>query len=246
MPVANGGRTSMLVVTAHSGDWVWPAGGALALASARDELVTVACLAIGERGETGRAWREGKSMETVTQLRRDEASRAADVLGADIRFLAGSDYPLRDIPELTDSLVRLYREVCPTVVVTHPPSDPYNADHAAAAKVALDARLLAQTVGYPADGECIGAPPVFFFEPQQPEMCGFQPQVLLDISEVFDVKRKAMEALPAKQQWEYYTELARHRGLQLRRNAGRSLALPTTVYGEAYMRYFPQVTSVLA
>ena len=246
MPDHSPEHGSMLVVTAHAGDFVWHAGGAIALATARGDRVTIACLTIGEHGETGRAWREGKSLDTVKQLRRDEASRAAEILGADIRFLSGQDYPLLPTPELVDSMVHLYREVCPTVVLTHPLQDPYNADHPATARVGLDARLLAQAVGYPAEGELIGAPPVFFFEPQQPEMCGFQPQVLLDISEVFDLKRKAMEALPAKHHWEYYTELARHRGLQLRRNAGRRLTLPTTVYSEAYMRYFPQVTSVLA
>lgn len=35
---------STLVVTAHAGDFVWRAGGAVALAAARGEKVTVACL----------------------------------------------------------------------------------------------------------------------------------------------------------------------------------------------------------
>jgi 4-oxalomesaconate hydratase len=240
-----GGQGSVLVITAHAGEFVWHAGGALALAAARGERVTVACLTVGEHGESGRAWREGKSLDAVKQLRHDEARRASEILGADIRFFTAADYPLMATPELLDGLVRLYREVSPTVVITHPPIDHYNIDHPAASRIALDARLLAQVAGYPAEGGAIGAPPVFFFEPQQPEMSGFQPQVLLDITQVFDIKRRAMEALPAKHQWEYYSELARRRGLQLRRNAGRNLSLPTTVYAEAFMRPFPQVTGVL-
>ncbi len=238
---------STLVITAHAGDFVWRAGGAIALAASRGEKVTIACLTFGERGESARAWREGRTLEEIKALRRAEAEAAAAVLGAGIRFLDAGDYPLAATPELTDRLVAIYREARPTVVLTHPLEDPYNPDHPAAARVALDARVLAQAVGYPAEGEVLGAPPVFFFEPHQPEMCGFRPQVLLDITEVFETKRRAMECLAAQQHlWEYYTDLARRRGVQLKRNAGPNLGLPSTTYGEAYMRCYPQVTGRLA
>jgi 4-oxalomesaconate hydratase len=78
-------------------------------------------------------------------------------------------------------------------------------------------------------------------------MCGFKPEVLLDITPVFDAKRKAMECMGAQQHlWEYYTDLARRRGTQLRRNAGPNLGLPSATLGEAYMRVFPQVTDRLS
>ncbi|MER7975452.1 PIG-L family deacetylase, partial [Streptomyces sp. NPDC096080] len=54
---------STLVVTAHAGDFVWRAGGAVALAAARGEKVTLACLTFGERGVSAAAWREGRTME---------------------------------------------------------------------------------------------------------------------------------------------------------------------------------------
>jgi 4-oxalomesaconate hydratase len=78
-------------------------------------------------------------------------------------------------------------------------------------------------------------------------MCGFKPEVLLDITPVFEAKRKAMECMGAQQHlWEYYTDLARRRGTQLRRNAGPNLGLPSNTMGEAYMRVFPQVTDRLS
>jgi 4-oxalomesaconate hydratase len=236
-----------LVITAHAGDFVWRAGGAIALAASRGERVTIACLTFGERGESARAWRAGRSLAEVKAIRRSEAEAAAATLGAGIVFFDAGDYPLSATPELTDALVRVYRETRPSVVLTHALNDPYNPDHPAAARMALDARVLAQAVGYPAEGEALGAPPVFFFEPHQPEMCGFQPQVLLDITDVFETKRKAMECLAAQQHlWDYYTDLGKRRGVQLKRNAGPNLGLPTTTYGEAYMRHFPQVTGRLA
>jgi 4-oxalomesaconate hydratase len=238
---------STLVVSAHAADFVWRAGGAIALAATRGDRVTVLCLTYGERGESASAWRAGKTLEEIKALRRAEAENAAAALGADIEFLDAGDYPLRESDELVDRIVGVYRRVNPSVVLTHPLADPYNQDHPAAAQMALRARVLAQAIGYPAPGEPIGAPPVFLFEPHQPEMCGFKPEVLLDITPVFEAKRKAMECMAAQQHlWEYYSDLAKRRGTQLRRNAGPNLGLPQSTLAEAYMRVFPQATDRLA
>jgi 4-oxalomesaconate hydratase len=238
---------STLVVSAHAADFVWRAGGAIALAASRGDPVTVLCLTYGERGESASAWRAGQTLDEIKALRRGEACSAASALGAEIEFLDAGDYPLRESDELVDRIVGVYRRVNPSVVLTHSLADPYNQDHPAAAQMALRARVLAQAIGYPAAGEPIGAPPVFLFEPHQPEMCGFKPEVLLDITPVFEIKRAAMQCMAAQQHlWEYYTDLAMRRGTQLRRNAGPNLGLPQATMGEAYMRIFPQVTDRLA
>jgi len=236
----------VLVVSAHAGDFVWRAGGAMALAASQGTAVSVVCLSFGERGESARAWRDGKKLDEIKAMRREEATKASGVLGAQIEFLDAGDYPLRESDVLVDRIVQCFRRINPAVVITHPLADPYNPDHPSAARMALQARVLAQAAGYDAPGEPLGAPPVFLFEPHQPEQCDFKPQVLLDITEVFDTKRRAMECLPAQQHmWDYYTELARRRGVQLRRNAGPNLGLPHDTMAEAYMRLYPQVTRVL-
>jgi 4-oxalomesaconate hydratase len=240
------GSGPVLVVSAHAGDFVWRAAGAMALASARGDQVTVLCLSYGERGESALAWLDGKKLDEIKAIRREEATKAAEMLGASIEFLDAGDYPLRETPELLDEIVRVYRQVVPSVVLTHTLSDPYNPDHPAAARMALQARVLAQAIGYDAPGEPLGAPPVFLFEPHQPEQCDFKPDVLLDITDVFDTKRAAMECLPAQvHMWDYYTELAKRRGVQLRRNAGPNLGLAHSTMAEAYMRVYPQTTKVL-
>lgn len=236
-----------LVVTAHAGDFVWRAGGAIALATSRGERVTIACLTFGERGESASEWRAGKTLETIKASRRAEAEAAAETLGADVRFFDAGDYPLVVSQDLTHRLVEVFRETQPTVVLTHTLEDPYNGDHPAAARMALDARVLAGAIGYPAEGEVVGAPPVFAFEPHQPEMSGFHPDVLLDITPVWETKRRAMECLPAQRHlWEYYTDLGRRRGVQLKRNAGPNLGLPSSTYAEAYKRFYPQTTGRLS
>lgn len=237
----------LLVISAHAGDFVWRAGGAIALTAAAGERARVVCLSYGERGESARAWREGKNLEEIKAERRAEAEQAAEALGAEIEFLDAGDYPLLETPELTDRLVHVYREFEPAVVLTHTLTDPYNGDHPAAARMAIQARILAQAIGYDAPGEPLGAPPVFHFEPHQPEQSDFKPDTLLDITSVFDRKRKAMECLPAQQHmWDYYTDLAKRRGVQLKRNAGPNLGLPHTCMAEAFVRLYPQTTGVLA
>lgn len=244
----------MLVVSAHAGDFVWRAGGAIASTVEQGGKAVIACLSFGERGESASQWLAGKSLEEIKAIRRAEAEQAAAALGAQIVFLDRGDYPLVESQETVSALVDVFRAVQPTVVLTHPLADPYNGDHPAAARMALQARVLAQAIGVansdgsaPTKEEIIGAPPVFFFEPHQPEQSDFKPNVLLDITQAFPRKRAAMECLPAqKHMWEYYTQLAIRRGVQLRRNAGPNLGLPHDTMGEAYVRYYPQVTSTLA
>ena len=66
---------SMLVVSAHAADFVWRAGGAVALAASRGDRVKVLCLTYGERGESASAWRAGKTLEEIKALRRGARGR---------------------------------------------------------------------------------------------------------------------------------------------------------------------------
>ena len=73
---------SMLVISAHAADFVWRAGGAIALSTSRGEQVKVLCLSYGERGESASAWRPIQSLAEIQELHRAEAENAAAVLGA--------------------------------------------------------------------------------------------------------------------------------------------------------------------
>ena len=244
---APGDRGALLVVSAHAGDFVWRAGGAIALAAERGQRARVVCLSYGERGESAKAWLAGKQLDEIKAIRRAEAEAAAAALGAEIEFFDAGDYPLVESAELTDRLVRVYRDLQPAVVLTHTLADPYNGDHPAAARMAFQARILAQAIGYEAPGEPLGAPPVFSFEPHQSEQCDFKPDVLLDVTPVWERKEQAMRCLPAQQHmWDYYTDLGKRRGVQLKRNAGPNLGLAHDTRAEAFHRHYPQTTKELA
>jgi 4-oxalomesaconate hydratase len=233
-----------LVVSAHSADFVWRAGGAIALYAAGGYEITVVCLSFGERGESAKLWKDpGMTLQRVKNARHKEAEAAAKILGASLRMLDLGDYPLRVPDSSICDLADIYREIDPEFVLTHSMKDPYNADHPLASQVAQEARIIAQAHGHrPESRKVIGAPPVFLFEPHQPEQCEWTPDILLDISGVWERKRAAFEAMSAQEHlWEYYTRVALQRGAQASRNSGLKIT-----YAEGYQRVFPQVTIALS
>ncbi len=236
-------KKTAVVVSAHSADFVWRAGGAIALYASRGWKVKIICLSFGERGESAKLWKEGgMTMDRVKALRREEALAAAAVLGGEVEFFDCGDYPMNFTPLNLDRLVDLYRALEPQFILTHSLEDPYNFDHPLAARVAQEARIVAQAHGHKPGGVVLGAPPVFLFEPHQPEQCNWKPQLLLDITPVWDKKRKAFEIMAAQEYlWEYYTRVALNRGVQAARNSEKK----QIKYAEAYQRLFPQVTEDL-
>ena len=232
-----------LVVSAHSADFVWRAGGAIALYASRGWEVHVVCLSFGERGESAKLWKQpGMTMDRVKQDRRDEAMRAADILGAQVSFLDIGDYPMRVADEVLYQLADTMRALRPQFIMSHSLRDPYNFDHPLATHVTQEARIVAQAHGYKPEVPVLGAPPVFLFEPHQPEQCGWMPQVFLDISEVWERKQRAFECMAAQEHlWEYYTRVALQRGVQASRNSDLKIK-----YAEAYQRVFPHITRELS
>src|SRR6188508_1080977 len=147
---------SALVFSAHAADFVWRAGGAIALYVSRGYRVRILCLSYGERGESQGTWKEpGMTIERVKTIRRTESERAAGLLGAEVRFFDAGDYPLRASDELVEGLVQEYRACRPAFVLTHSYDDPYNPDHPAANQLSLQARVYAQAEGYPLPGPAL-------------------------------------------------------------------------------------------
>jgi 4-oxalomesaconate hydratase len=234
-------KKTLLVVTAHVGDFVWRCGGAMALHTQQGYKVHVVCLSYGENGESNAAWVDKTAHRSeVKAIRHREAVAAGDQLGvSSIDFLDLGDYPLPDLAKTVTKLAAVMRELRPSVVITHPEQDPSNLDHALCFNTVLRARMNALAPGHGLD--YISPFQVLTFEPHQSELCSFKPGLLLDISSVWDKKLKAMRAMPTqKNLWDYYERLALQRGAQAGRR-GQS----TGLYGEAYQSIFPSVVKTL-
>jgi len=234
---------SMLVVSAHSADFVWRAAGAMATVVAGGGVAHVVALSYGERGESGELWKEaGQTEERVKEIRHAEAETAAAALGASFRAFDLGDYPLVLDAAAVDRLTELIRELEPQLILTHAAADPFNPDHAVAHDATVQARQLASGAGVASAFKTIAPPELLLFEPHQPELCGFVPTTFLDITPVWEQKVAAMDAMGAQSYLrQYYSERAEHRANHARRISGRS----NIKYAEAFQRELPVVVDAL-
>jgi 4-oxalomesaconate hydratase len=240
---------TVLVVSAHAADFVWRAGGAIALHAKRGFDVTVVCLSYGERGESAKLWKQGDTtIEKVKQARRKEAEAAAKVLGVhDIQFFDLGDYPLDLGKESQFRFVDVIRQVQPAFMMSHSFWDPYNTDHMNTTRFVLECRMIAQAWGHNPGEKVLGAPQVYLFEPHQTEQMNWKPDVFLDITEVWDQKRAAIECMQGQEHlWQYYTNVAQNRGNHFRRNSGGMAGGRDARYAEGFQSIFPRTVDELS
>ncbi len=234
----------LLVVGAHSADFVWRSAGTIAVTVEKGGSATVMALSYGERGESGSLWRDNpeQTVENVKRIRHEMAEEAASIVGATFRCLDMGDYPLVITTEATNELVRIILEEKPDVILTHTAVDPFNPDHPTAYTMVQRARLLAAGAGVASAFQSITPPVWYSFEPHQPELSEFYPNTFIDITSVMDKKIKAMNVMSAQDYLiQYYTELASRRGNHARRISGNK----AIKFAEAHQRLVPWVVSEL-
>jgi 4-oxalomesaconate hydratase len=233
----------LLAIGAHAADFVWRAGGALAVCARNGDTAGVIALSYGERGESGELWKEpGQTIENVKTVRHAEASAAAEHLGASFQCLDLGDYPLMIDGDALTRITDAIREFAPDVIVTHTDRDPFNPDHPQAHLAVDRARGLAAGAGVSSAFETIKPPALLLFEPHQPELCNFTPTTFVDITAVIDAKRAAMAEMKAQRYLQtYYDQRAEQRGNHARRASGDQ----DVRFAEAFMRVTPQVVDAL-
>lgn len=233
----------MLVIGAHSADFVWRSGGAIAVTAGGGGTARVIALSYGEKGESGELWKDpDQTIENVKQIRHGEAERAAEHLGADFRCLDLGDYPLQIDGAALELIADQIREFAPDVLVTHTDTDPFNPDHPVAGAAVGRARSLAAGAGVKSAFATVRPPALVLFEPHQPELCNFTPTTFVDITAVMDAKLSAMSEMKAQAYLQtYYQERADHRGNHARRSSGNQ----DIRQAEAFQRVTPQVVTAL-
>ena len=237
-----------LVISAHSADFVWRCGGAIALHQEQGVDVTVVCLSYGERGESAKLWKQdGMTLETVKTERKREAKNAARALGVhDIQFFDLGDYPLELDREAKHRLVDVIRAVQPAFMLSHSFEDPYNTDHAYATRVAIECRMIAQAWGHNPGEKVLGAPQLYLFEPHQTERMNWKPDTFLDITPVWDKKWAAIQCMEGQEHlWHYYQNVAENRGNHFRRNSGGQAGGRDCRYAEGFQSVYPRTVDAL-
>jgi 4-oxalomesaconate hydratase len=231
------------VIGAHSADFVWRSGGAVAKAVENGGTAEVIALSYGERGESGELWKQdGQTVENVKRIRHGEAEAAAGALGASFRCLDLGDYPLQIDADALNEIADAIRAFAPDVLITHTDRDPFNPDHPVASVAVDRARGLAAGAGVESGFATVSPPALFLFEPHQPELCNFTPTTFVDITSVIERKKAAMAEMKAQQYLQtYYAQRAEQRGNHARRASGDK----SVEYAEAFQRVIPQVVGEL-
>ena len=241
-------QKSALVISAHSADFVWRCGGAIAIHQQQGYDVTVVCLSYGERGESAKLWKQdGMTLDRVKTCRRIEAENAAKALNVhDIQFFDLGDYPLELTRVDKYKLVDVIRAVQPDFMLSHSKIDLYNTDHAYATQVTLECRMIAQAWGHNPGEKVLGAPQLYLFEPHQTEQMEWKPDTFLDITPVWDQKRAAIECMQGQEHlWEFYTRTAQQRANHFKRNSGGQSGGRDCKYAEGFQSIFPRTVDTL-
>lgn len=235
-------KKRLLIVGAHSGDFVWRAAGTIAKTIEEGGATLVIALSYGERGESGELWKEdpNRTEESVKIIRHEQASKAAAILDTPIQFLDWGDYPMLLTDDRIKQLTTIIGDFEPNVILTHSEKDPFNPDHPLAFQAVQRARLLSSGAGVPSAFKNIDPPAWYSFEPHQPELSGFLPDTFIDISSVMDKKIAAMSCMGAQNYLkDYYAELASRRANHARRISGKK----DIKFAEAHQSQVPRIAS---
>ncbi|MBO9469655.1 PIG-L family deacetylase [Endozoicomonas sp. G2_2] len=202
---------TVLVVAAHTDDEALGCGGTLARHVAEGDTVHTIFVADGVSS------RPGGDDDALDQRQR-AARKAQDILGVHYTtYLEMPDNRLDDLPllEIVQPLEELIFRIAPETIYTHHFGD-LNVDHRKVHEAVMTAcrPLPARTVKNILTYEVMSST-----EWRSPDQTPFHPNIYVDISNYFEVKKRALEAYelemrpsPHSRSLNHIFHLAKHRG----------------------------------
>lgn len=174
---------NVLAIGAHGDDIEAFCAGTLAKHARRGDKV-VMCVVTDGRG------RPMGDPDEIASIRKGEAQAAADIIGAELVWMAIPDGGLAVNHETRHHFIEVIRATLPDYIITHPPQD-YHPDHTATSQLVMEAAQVARTSNYPSK-----YPPIRTFVPvafMAAEFgVDFVPEDYVDISDVWDLKLKML------------------------------------------------------
>lgn len=207
----------ILGVGAHPDDLELMAGGTLRKYVEQGHHVVMCYMTNGDMGHAV------IPPEELAEIRKKEAQKAAEIIGAEFEWVGIPDDNLFPDKETRMKLVHIIRRHQPDIIITHDAKD-YHPDHRAAHQLVFDASFLATVPHIPSPEPHVknGVPMIYCMEPLSG--LGADPGDYVDITEQFDIKVKALSAHESQIVWmkehdnidfvEWMTTISEHRGLQ--------------------------------
>ena len=200
---------TILSIMAHPDDAEFLCAGVLCrLAQERGWLVHIASMTPGDCGSAEH------SAEEISRIRRAEGAAAAAVLGATYHCLEECDLQVIYNERALEKATRLYREVRPTIVLTHSPAD-YMLDHEMTSTLARAAAFASAVPNFLCDrghpNRLDKIPHLYYADPvegKDPLGRLVQPAFAIDIGSVLETKAKMLSAHASQRDW-----LLKHHGM---------------------------------
>jgi LmbE family N-acetylglucosaminyl deacetylase len=212
----------ILAFGAHAADIEFSCGAVIAKHTQRGDRATLVHLTLGEAGHPGTA------APDYAEQKKIECQQAAQVLGADVRWLPYADAALPATPEVELAVCDLIRELRPRIVLTHWRGS-FHRDHVLSHHLVMHGLELAGATSCdrPFPPHAVGSVlfPENWEDPQD-----FRPEVYIDVSDSYETWLEAANkyalfrgevvSFPYRK---YYKSLATIRGAECR--CGRAAAL---------------------
>lgn len=206
----------VLAVGAHPDDIELMCAGTLAKCRKRGDDIFISYLCNGNKGGYD------VSAEELAKIRKEEAKKSAEVIGAEI---LGGFFPDLELYVNEGSMrivIELIRIASPGIIITHSPND-YMIDHVNTSKLVVDASFIATLPNYKTEHPAHNIiPPIFFME--NAGGVDFIPTEFVDITDFIETKEKMLLCHQSQYKWllehdkinyvEFMKDISRFRGIQ--------------------------------
>jgi N-acetylglucosamine malate deacetylase 1 len=237
---------TVLAIFAHPDDAEFLSGGTLAYLAARGASIHITSMTAGDCGSST------FPAPKISRIRRDEAKKAAAMIGAEYRCLGEKDlcifYTRRTIQKVMEEV----RRVSPAVVFTHPHSD-YMVDHEMTSRLCQTACFGAMarnfTTNMPGGARPVRTiPTLYYTEPfGGRDILGREssPTVFVNIAETLETKEKMIASHQSQRAWLSAQQKIGDTASMGRRMSARAGRLAGIEWAEGFWQHlgqgFPQV-----
>ncbi len=184
---------NILAIGAHPDDVENCCGGTLAKYAKQGHKIFTATATNGNVGSAT------LSMEEIAAIRKEEARRAAALIGAEYVCLDYDDEMFFEDRAARTAFIDLVRYCKADIILTHNPTD-YNPDHELTSKIVRDIAVMIPIAKIPTKNKPYDKIPIIaYFETS----CGldFQPTEYVDVTDFMDVKRAMCAEHKSQIQW---------------------------------------------
>jgi N-acetylglucosamine malate deacetylase 1 len=192
----------ILAIHAHPDDVEFQCAGTLALLKQKGCAITIATMTPGDCGSAEH------SPEEIARIRREEAFRSADLLGAEYVCLEFRDLAIVVDNPSRGKVCECLRRARPDIVLTAPPAD-YMTDHELTSVLVREACFSAPAPNY-STRQWEPAPPLariphLYYVDSIEGADSFgnpvRPEFIVDVTETFDLKQKMLACHASQRNW---------------------------------------------